>query len=95
MGKAKPASGSIIRIYPDASAYVFYNELADGKSQSCSLCTFIQLFKAVEDFVLLFRRYAAAGIGNREKGGVFGLQFQLEGNASFWSKLGGVNQQID
>ena len=90
MGKQEPASVRIVRIDPNASADMFYNQLANRKSQARSLRSFIEFFKTIEHLRLLFRRNAATGIGHREKSRIVRLLLQRQRYAALRGKLRSV-----
>ena len=59
------------------------------------MSVFIELFEAVEYLVLVLLGDSATGITNGEKGRIFRLFHQFQGDSALCSKLCGVDKQID
>lgn len=88
-------SFGVVRIDPDAAFQdVGYNGLADGKAQSGTLLELIQLGETFEYRLLFVQRDTNSRIGDGESQ-LISVSFQLEGDASLFSELGRIVQQVD
>ena len=95
MGEHKAGTLRIFMIYPYPASDLLDDKLADEKSQSRTLCTFVQFLEAVEYPVLFFQWDTATGIGDGKECDCIRFFPDFKGDSTFCRELGGVDEQID
>ena len=95
MGKYKPRSIRIGRIYPNLTTPLLDGQLTDGQAQTGSLHIFVQFFETLEHPFLFVQRNTATGVGHRKHCCIpCRIQFQLQGYRAFLRKLVRIGKQI-
>ena len=92
VGEHKTGPLGIFMIYPYPATDLFDDKLADGKSQSCALSTFIYFFKTVEYLLLFFQRDTAAGVGDGKERDRIRFFLDLESDNTLCREFGGVDK---
>ncbi len=95
MGKHKPRSIRIGRIYPNFAAPLLDGQLTDGQAQAGSLHIFVQLLETFEPPYLLVNRNAATGDRPQNSRNIpRRIPLQLQGYRTFLCKLVRIGKQI-
>ena len=95
MGKHKPRSIRIGRIYPNLAAPLLNGQLTDGQAQAGSLHIFVQLLETFEHPFLFVQWNAATSVRHREYCNIpRRIRLQLQGYRTFFCKLVRIGKQI-